>query len=622
MRALSGIREKERYSAMASYHFSAKMIGRSAGKSAIGAAAYRAGATLTCHETGQVFDYAKKRGIEASFILAPIGAPAWATDRQALWSAVQAKESRKNSQLARELVLALPHELDVQDGTKLVRDWVLTNLVAAGMVADIAVHDPDPKDAEDPQNRHAHIMLTMRELDAGQTDGWAKNKARAWNDVGLLEQWRESWASAQNDAFRKLGFSVRVDHRTLTEQRAAAEAAGDEISALVLDREPEPRLGVAASSMEQKARQRGEDVTTELGDAVRASRAHRAELEALASEVRAAELEVLRVTADVVLDDSTWTLPSEAAALAPDNGPGHVRVPEAAPLMADDRTRTAVSRQLAGLGLDQLEISIVGGDRPNVRTMKPAEILADLSRLKRANKAGYAVFVRGPRDRDHDLVLLDDIDAFTAERMAADGLQPAVVVETSPANYQAWIKLGEPVSAELRREAAIILAHRYGGDAAAADGHQSGRLAGFTNPKPEHRRADGRSPFAKLHSYWGKAVSSARELLEAARAALAARPAPAVIVPAPTIDANLLAWWQTGHDAAPAGVSLSEVDWHLTNVAFGSGFSAEAIAAVIEATAGRKGAHAHAYAALTVSKALAERQGPPVEDDLTPGPSF
>lgn len=66
--------------------------------------------------------------------------------------------------------------------------------------------------------------------------------------------------------------------------------------------------------------------------------------------------------------------------------------------------------------------------------------------------------------------------------MTADGLAPAALIETSPANYQAWIKLSEkPISAELRKALAQKLARQYGGDPAIADAQHYGRLAGFTN---------------------------------------------------------------------------------------------------------------------------------------------
>ena len=171
----------------------------------------------------------------------------------------------------------------------------------------------------------------------------------------------------------------------------------------------------------------------------------------------------------------------------------------------------------------------------------------------------------------------------------------------------------------MRREAAKILAERYGGDLAAADGHQSGRLSGFTNPKPQYRTGRG-SPFILLHSFAGRPVKAGRELIDAARCRLVEKIEEAAsrvkLNPAPGVDSDLVGWWRAGHAAAPAGKSLSEVDWYLTNLALGYGRSAEDVAAALEATADRKGAYAPEYAVLTVSKAAGLRLKYDRDDDL------
>ena len=64
-------------------------------------------------------------------------------------------EKARNSQLAREVEIALPVELDREQQIQLVRDYVTENFVSAGMCADIAIHD------KEDGNPHAHIMLTM-----------------------------------------------------------------------------------------------------------------------------------------------------------------------------------------------------------------------------------------------------------------------------------------------------------------------------------------------------------------------------------------------------------------------------------------------------------------------------
>lgn len=235
---------------MASYHLSAKIIGRSDGRSVVAAASYRAGEMIERHETGQTSDYRRKSGVVSADLLLPVGAPEWAADRAQLWNAVEAIEKRKNSQLAREIEVALPNELPADVARDLVLSWARDELVSRGMVADVCIHDPEPAPGVQ-RNRHAHILCTVREFDG---EGWSKTKNRTWNDKGLLLKWRESWAKTQNAALELHGCSDRVDHRSLEDQREAALQVGDLESVMVLDRPPEPHLGVAAGAVEKRER--------------------------------------------------------------------------------------------------------------------------------------------------------------------------------------------------------------------------------------------------------------------------------------------------------------------------------------------------------------------------------
>jgi MobA/MobL family protein len=97
---------------MASYHFSVQIISRSAGQSSVAAAAYRAGERLKEQRSGKIHDYSKRRGVVSAEILLPRGAANFLGDRSALWSYVERLEGRRDAQLAREINLALPHELD------------------------------------------------------------------------------------------------------------------------------------------------------------------------------------------------------------------------------------------------------------------------------------------------------------------------------------------------------------------------------------------------------------------------------------------------------------------------------------------------------------------------------
>lgn len=284
---------------MASYHFEAKIIGRSDGRSVVAAAAYRAGARIERAETGDCPDYRRKGGVVSADLLTPDDAPEWAQDRAQLWNAVEAVETRKNSQLAREIELALPNELTAEQARELALSWARDELVSRGMAVDICIHDPEPAPGGS-RNRHAHILCTVRGFDC---DGWSKTKDRSWNNKALLQHWRESWAEAQNAALEAAGCTDRVDHRSLQDQRQAALDAGDMAQADALDRPPEPVLGVAASAQEKRARitadRRGEEYrpVTARGQALERARGLRSILVNAWDRLRIAAHELVMASA-------------------------------------------------------------------------------------------------------------------------------------------------------------------------------------------------------------------------------------------------------------------------------------------------------------------------------------
>ena len=289
---------------MASYHLSVKTIKRSAGRSATAAAAYRAGELIACDREGRVHDYTRKLGVEEAFILAPDEAPDWAQDRQALWNAAEARETRSNSVTAREWELALPAELDAAERRVLVMGFARELVARYGVAADVAIHAPH-RDG-DQRNHHAHVLTTTRVLTAeGLTDKTRVLDAKATGGPEI-EAMRARWAELQNLALERQGHEVRVDHRSLAAQREAALAQGHELKAEELDRAPEIKLGPAANAIERREMQAAwyEDrdyvPVTERGAAVQAARQERA----LLAELRA-RLELAR---------DTWTHAREEGA--------------------------------------------------------------------------------------------------------------------------------------------------------------------------------------------------------------------------------------------------------------------------------------------------------------------
>ena len=242
---------------MAIYHCSIKIISRGKGKSAVAAAAYRSGEKLVNEYDGAIHDYTRKGGIVHTEILLPDNAPPAFSDRSALWNAVERIEKAKNAQLAREIEIALPHELTREQGVSLVREYVKDNFVAAGMCADVCLHD------KNDGNPHAHILLTMRPIE--QDGAWgAKQKkeyvldkdgnkiydpkkrqykcksvpATDWNEQTKAEEWRAAWAEICNSYLEKGNHTERIDHRSYERQG--------------IDLIPTVHLGVAAFQMEKR----------------------------------------------------------------------------------------------------------------------------------------------------------------------------------------------------------------------------------------------------------------------------------------------------------------------------------------------------------------------------------
>lgn len=193
---------------MAIFHLSSRVISRRVGRSATAAAAYRSGDVIHDECTNLVHDYSRKRGVAESFILAPEGAPKWATDRNRLWNEVELGEKRKDSQVAREVEVSLPVELTPEQQSELIRRYVREQFVERGMVADVNIH------RDNEGNPHAHIMLTMREIN---DRGFGK-KVRGWNSRELHNGWREAWAREVNRDLERAGLDERVDHRSYAER--------------------------------------------------------------------------------------------------------------------------------------------------------------------------------------------------------------------------------------------------------------------------------------------------------------------------------------------------------------------------------------------------------------------
>ncbi len=204
---------------MAIYHFSGRIIARSKGQSAVCASAYRAAEKIFDARTGITHNFLKyKSDLMHKEIQQPENSPLWMADRAKLWNEVERVEKRKDAQLAREFVFALPFELSCAQNITLASEFVQAAFVSRGMVADLCIHSGH----EGTQQPHAHAMMTMRVLTA---EGFGLKEV-AWGHKSLLFTWRKNCAENCNAALAKYGHANRIDHRSLKTQGVALEPLG------------------------------------------------------------------------------------------------------------------------------------------------------------------------------------------------------------------------------------------------------------------------------------------------------------------------------------------------------------------------------------------------------------
>ena len=230
---------------------------------------------------GITHDYTKKGGLIWEQVFLPENAPGKWKDRKILWNAVEEAEKTKDSRLAREMIVALPAELEKGGWIELLTMYIKEQFISEGMCADVAIHDTDG------HNPHAHILLTVRPLNPDGTwqnksekeylckrngeekgftatefweavnEGWEKQYqyqigkkkvyltpseasdrnlervskypkstkygrqnpiAERWNRDEQLGIWREAWAAASNQILEKHGHEERINHRSYAER--------------------------------------------------------------------------------------------------------------------------------------------------------------------------------------------------------------------------------------------------------------------------------------------------------------------------------------------------------------------------------------------------------------------
>ncbi len=172
-----------------------------------------------------------------------------------------------------------------------------------------------------------------------------------------------------------------------------------------------------------------------------------------------------------------------------------------------------VRAQLRAMGCQRFDLGIkrAAGEMILREGQGPIEIEEAIKWLRHENAKGAHIYIRAAGS--HNLTLIDDLAIEAVERMKGEGFEPAVIVETSPNNFQAWLKHGQVLDAAMSTRVAKQLAERFDGDLSSADWRHFGRLAGFTNTKRERQLPTGMRPFVRLRSGTGHVYSKAAEFI-------------------------------------------------------------------------------------------------------------
>lgn len=246
---------------MAIFHCQMSVVSRSTGRSAVASAAYRSATLLVNVRDGVAHDYRRREGVVHSEIVLPDGVDAaWALDRSALWNAAEAAERRCNARVAREFVLALPHELTADERLGVARSFARELADRYGAAVDFAIHAPGREG--DVRNHHAHVLMTTRSVTA---DGLGPKTYLEFANKDLLPQGlpatqtqlvdlRRTWEEIANTELARVGIEARIDHRSHAERG--------------LEIEPTVHMGVRATNVYRRG---GEVERGRLGreDAIR-----------------------------------------------------------------------------------------------------------------------------------------------------------------------------------------------------------------------------------------------------------------------------------------------------------------------------------------------------------------
>lgn len=221
---------------MAIYHLKVKTFQRGKTASAVAAAAYRAGDDLVQEQERIRYDYSRRSGVEYTALYCPAGTRY--LNRQEVWNAAERSEKRKDARVAREVLVAIPHELNKQERRELVQAFATVLMARYQTVIDLAIHEPHQQG--DERNYHAHLLMATRRInERGEFGEKIRQLDLPTESAHEITWMRQEWERLCNLYLQK--YNQRVDCRSLASRG--------------IDRPKQPHYGPAVTAWERKAQQ-------------------------------------------------------------------------------------------------------------------------------------------------------------------------------------------------------------------------------------------------------------------------------------------------------------------------------------------------------------------------------
>lgn len=406
--------------------------------------------------------------------------PDWIKNNPRLYWQAADQYERKNGRLFRSYEFSLPIELTEDQQKKLAQDFCkeLTSTPDGKLPYSFVIHVSS-------KNPHCHLMVSERVNDGIErsSEQWFKRanvkniekggarKTEFLKSKEMLIKIRKNWADMANSALQAAGHEERIDHRSY-----AAQGIG---------LYPQPHLGPNVCSMEKKGKKTR-----------------------IMQEYREKEKDRVISHPQPKVDEICDHIKEAVEEIEMKN-----------------YTKEAIERQLKAMGCDYYDVALQS-EKGLIKfeNYSTEEILESIKQLQAKNANEENIFIRPAQASNAPLILLDDLTKEAIDVLESHSLKPACVIETSPGNFQAWIKLQDPLkplSEAIRRTISKNLTHAMDADPGSVGSSHFGRLAGFTNRKPAHQQTNGKFPFVLCRKSSGEIAEAGDFLIRKAEEKIA-----------------------------------------------------------------------------------------------------